>query len=81
MASRDIVPHAEDGTRDGCHRIGGEMRGSETAGKTGVLHAHLYGECLALCHRHTCKQANEIAQGESADVVQYYYSLSQDVRL
>ena len=43
-STADVVPHAEDGTRDGGHGIGGEVERGQRRGEAGVLHAHLDGD-------------------------------------
>ena len=37
----DVVPHAEDGARDGGQGIDSKVYGGEAGGEAGVLHAHL----------------------------------------
>ena len=66
----DVVPHAEDGTRDGGHRIGGEVECSETGGKTRVLHAHLDADSLTFGSRKAQQATYQIAYRKSAKVVE-----------
>ena len=40
----DVMPDAEDSTRDGGHREGSEVECGQTGSQTGVLHAHLDGD-------------------------------------
>lgn len=48
------------------------MHGGKTAGKAGVLHAHLNGYCLTLRQREPQHLTQRIAQGKAEEVVKHH---------
>ena len=60
--TREIMPHAENGSRDSGQWISSEMDGGQAAGESRVLHAHLDGNGSLFRHRQSKQAPEEIAQ-------------------